>query len=181
MIPVHDRIIVKVSQRQKDEMYIGDVLLKTALPFENNHREKSPVLAEVVEGNKKIKAGQIICCHHNHYSLPSPYYLYDNLFSIPFKKTIFGSFDKTGNFSPLCGNMICKEVFPESQFLLPEESRKPYIDRYEVIDPGNSPHYSGQIVFTRPHAGYWIVYHWDKAEKRLLKVDSEQVCGILLS
>lgn len=181
MKPTHDRIIVRVNINQKDEMLLGDVLVQMTPLFETNYREKSPVVAEVVEGNEHLRRGNIICCHHNHFQEHSPYYLYDDLYSIPFNKTIFGKFDADGNIFPVCGNMICEYIYPESEFILPEEERKPLISQYTVVDPGWTIYRAEQIVFTRPYAGYQIVYHWNKHEKRTVKVDSEQVCGVLLS
>lgn len=181
MRPTHQRIIVRVNANQKDEIQIGNALVKIPLLFETNYREKSPVIAEVVEGNERLDEGDIIVCHHNHFHQPSPYYLYDDLFSIPFNKTIFGKFDLSGDMMPLCGNMICDPLPVETPLPLPPELQKLHIDRYRVVDPGWTPYKKGAIVFTRPHAGYVIVYHWNREEKRILKVDSEQVCGYLLS
>lgn len=181
MRPTHDRILVRVNMKQKDEMRIVDVLVRTALPFETNYREKSPVIAEVVEGNEQLRSGQIICCHHNHFYPPSPFFLQDDLYSIPFNKTIFGVFNLQGELLPMCGNMICEAIPVETPLPLPPELQKLHIDRYRVLLPGGTPYKKGWIVFTRPNAGYVIVYHWDSIEKRILKVDCEQVCGVLVS
>lgn len=181
MKAVHDRVIVRVDAGQKDEMIMGDVVVKMAHLFETNYREKSPVIAEIIQGNEYLSKGDIVVTHHNHFYQPSPYYLYDDLFSIPFNKTIFGKFDLQGNLYPLCGNMICEYVYPKTEFLLPEEERKPYTNRYRVVDPGWTNYKKGQLIFTRPHAGYEIIYHWNRAEKRCLKIDSDQICGVLLS
>jgi hypothetical protein len=181
MKPVHGRIIVRVNPSQKDEMLWGDMLVKMTPLFETNYREKSPVVAEVIEGNEHLRKGDIVVCHHNHFQEHSPYYLYDDLYSIPFNKTIFAKFDSDGNMSPVCGNLICEYVYAESEFILPEEERKPLISQYQVIDPGWTIYKEGQTIFTRPHAGYMIVYHWNRQERRAVKVDSGQICGVLLS
>lgn len=181
MIATHDRLLVRVNLKQKDEIKVGGMTLKLAHEFEKNYRERSPVLAEVVQGNKQIRNGSIIVCHHNHFNYPSPYFLQDDLYSIPFKKTIFGVFDSEGNMSPVCGNIFCEYMYAASEFLLPEESRKPLISQYKVVDPGDSGFVKGEIIFTRPHAGYQIVYHWSQLEKRVVKVDKEQICGFLVS
>lgn len=178
MLPVNNRIIVRVNMAQKNEITIGGVTVRTAHKYENNYREKSPVVAEVVEGNDQIRTGQIICCHHNHFYHPSPYFLYDDLYSIPFNKTIFGTFDSGGNLSPTCGNMVCLKVDVETLLPVPPEERKQHIDRYIVDDPGWTIYKEGQMVFTRPHSGYEIVYVWNNVERRIVKVDSEMVCGV---
>jgi hypothetical protein len=181
MIATHKRVLVRVNLRQKDVIRVGDMLLKMAPLFETNHREKQPVLAMVVQGNKIVKDGDIIVTHHNHFSHPSPYFLMGDLYSIPFNKTIFGVFDLEGNLSPICGNLLAEYIFPESSLTLPEQSRKPYPSCYKVLHPGDTGYLKDDIVFTRPSAGYQIVYHWNNIEKRILKIDAEQICGVLLS
>jgi hypothetical protein len=178
-IPVNQKIIVRVNMKQKDEIKVGDTLVKMALKYEKNHREKSPVVAEVVHGNDLIKTGQIICTHHNHFYPPSPYFLYDDLFSIPCNKTIFGVFDSAGHLIPVCGNMVCQTVDIETPLPVPPEQRKKHIDRYVIQDPGWTVYKKEQTVFTRPYSGYEIVYVWQNIERRVIKVDSEMVCGVL--
>ncbi len=70
--PVNDRIIVSVDMAQKDTMKMGDIVVNMAQLFENNHREKSPVIAKVEQGGERVRAGSFIICHHNHFSPPSP-------------------------------------------------------------------------------------------------------------
>lgn len=179
MLPVNNRIIVRVNMAQKNEITIGGVTVRTALKYEKNYREKSPVVAEVVDGNDQIRTGQVICCHHNHFYHPSPYFLYDDLYSIPFNKAIFGTFDLDGDLSPTCGNMVCYNIDVETLLPVPPEERKRHINRYLIKDPGWTMHKVGQTIFTRPHSGYEIVYVWNNVEKRVIKVDSEMVCGVL--
>ncbi len=176
---VNKKILVRVNLNQKDFIKIGDAILRMASLFENNHREKNPILAEVVEGNNILNPRDIICCHHNHFGNPSPYYLMDNLYSIPVNKTIFGKFDAKGTIQPTYGNMICQPIEIETSLPLPIEKRANYINRYVVYDPGDTKYQKGQIIFTRPYSGYEIVYIWQNIENRVVKVDSEMVCGIL--
>lgn len=179
MQPANNKLIVRVNMAQKNFMKIGDAVLKTALLYEKNYREKSPVIAEVIDGNDQIRTGQIICCHHNHFYPPSPYFLYDDLYSIPFNQTIFGTFDSDGKLTPVCGNMICEKVDIVTQFPLPVDQVKQHIDRYVIKDAGWTNYKPGQLVFTRPHSGYVIVYNWGNIETRVVKVDSSMVCGLL--
>jgi hypothetical protein len=179
MKPTYDRIIVRVNLRQKDEINIGGLTVKMAPQYEKNHREKSPVVAEVIQGNDQIRSGQIICCHHNHFYHPSPYFLYDDLFSIPFNQTIFGIFDTGGGLIPTCGNIICERVDVETLLPVPDDQKRQYTDRYKVLDPGWTKYKEKQMIFTRPYSGYEIVYVWDKIERRIIKVDSQMVCGVL--
>jgi hypothetical protein len=164
--------------KQKDEFTIGGVTVKSALPFETNYREKSPVVGEIVQGNAYVKDGSLCIFHHNHFYQPSPYYLYDDLYSVPFNKTLFGTVDAQGELQPLCGNLICDRV-PETYVLpVPIEHQKTHIDRAVVIRPGLAPYKSGQMIFHRPHAGYDIVYNWNGIVKRVTKVHEEMVVGV---
>lgn len=179
MRTVNNRILVRVNINQKDEMLVGGVLIKTALSFDANYRERSPVIAEVVEGNNVLKQGDIIVCHHNHFYAPSPYYLQDDLYSIPFNKTIFAKVSKSGNLTAICGNVLGDRVTIKEDLLLPPEFRKSYVDRLLVTDKGWTTYKNGTTVICRPNAPYDIVYNWGGVEKRKTKLDSDMICGFL--
>lgn len=179
MIPVNDKIIVRCNLSQKGFMKIGNVVLKMATLYEINYRERSPVIAEVIDGNDQIRTGDIIIAHHNTFYSPSPFHLYDDLFSIPVNKIIFGKVDTDGLFIPLCGNMVVSKVDIQSTLSLPASERKQYIDRYIIKDPGRTIYKENQLVFTTIHAGYEIVYIWQNIEFRLIKINQESICGIL--
>lgn len=179
MRATHDRIIVQVDMRQKDEFTVGGVTVKAALPFETNYREKSPVVGLILQGNAYVKEGQLGIFHHNHFYSPSPYYLYDDLYSVPFNKTLFGIIDDHGEIQPMCGNIICQRVPIEYAIPVPAEQCKTHIDRALVVRPGDAPYRAGQLIFHRLNAGYDIVYNWNKSEKRITKVDSKMVIGVV--
>lgn len=179
MKSVNGKIVVKVNLDQKNTMRIGDMTVSTALKFEKNYREKSPVIAVVVSGNKWLKDGSIICCHHNHFYPPSPYWLQDDLYSIPFNKTIFGYFDSEGNLIPLCYNLFGTQIEIPSLIPLPPERIEKYKDRVTVLKSSTNEYIEGDTVFTRPSAPYEIVYNWNGIEKRITKVDCTQICGVI--
>lgn len=165
--------------KQKDTLIIGDIIVSTALKFESNYREKSPIVAQIEKGNKWLKEGEIICCHHNHFYPPSPYYLMQDLYSIPFDKSIFGVFKEKGKINPMCGNMICERVEIPTFLPVPIEQRKTYIDRAVIINPGTQPYEKGQLIFHKPNAGYDIVYNYNGMEIRVTKVHSNFVVGFV--
>lgn len=179
MNPAHKKIFVAVNMRQKDFIKIGDTTVKMVPEFELNYRERSPVLGEVVYGNKYLKKGQIIVCHHNHFYPPSPYHVQDNIFSIPFNTSIFGIIDSQGEIMPVCGNIIAERVFIETTLPQPIEQRKTYIDRVRIVNPGWTKYKEGQLLFHRPNAAYDIVYNWNGIEKRITKIPEEQVVGVV--
>ncbi len=181
MKAVNDRIVVRVNMQQKDSMLVGGILLSTATKFEANYRERSPVIAEVVNGNKFLVPGDIIITHHNHFYSPSPYFMYDDLFSIPFNKTIFAKVSNKGNLIPVCGNILGERIPIKTQLELPPEMQKKYVDRVLVTHKGWTPYKPGQIVFTRANAPYDIVWNWKGEERRVTKVNSEMITGILVS
>jgi hypothetical protein len=176
----NSRILVKVNMEQKETMLVGGVLLSTATKFDTNYREKSPTIAEVVEGNKYLKPGDVIVCHHNHFYRPSPYQLEDNLFSIPFNKTIFAKVSKKGNLSAICGNVLGQRIPIPTELELPPQHQKKYIDRIMVTDKGWSSFKNGSTIICRPNAPYDIVYNFGGYEKRVTKVSEDMICGILI-
>lgn len=174
----NSKIIVRVDPTQKNEIKVGGVVMTTALLFENNYREKSPTVGVIVRGNEFLKKGDVALFHHNHFYMPSPYWIGDNLFSVPFNKTVFGTLDEDGSITPMCGNIICQREPIEYNMLVPVEERKTYTDRALVVNPGETPYEWGQIIFHRPHAGYDIVYNWGGKERRVTKVHEEMVIGV---
>jgi len=178
MKSVNDRIIVRVNMQQKNEMVIAGVKLKTAMKYESNHREKSPVIAEVVDGNKFIETGRIILCHHNHFYPPSPYFMYDDLFSIPANHTIFSILNTDGSLRPVYGNVFADKVPIESTLPMPPEYRKFHLNRGVITDSGWTHFKVGALVFTRPSAPYDIVYNTDGVERRVTKINSEMICAV---
>lgn len=179
MKTVNNRVLVRVDMKQKDTFSIGGVTVSTALKFETNYRERSPVVGLIVEGNKFIKPGEIAIFHHNHFYAPSPYFLMDDLFSVPFNQTVFGVLTTEGKIKPLCGNIICERIEIPSFLPLPIEHRKIYLDRVKVIDAGNLPYEAGQLIFHTPSAGYDIVYNYNGVEIRVTKVHSDFIVGFV--
>lgn len=175
----NDRIIVRVNMGQKDTMIIGSVKVRTALLYETNYRQKSPVIAEVVEKNRWLAIGDVILCHHNHFYPPSPYFLQDDLYSIPANHTIFAILSKEGELEPVYGNVIAEKVEIETPLPLPPEQRKYYKDRGRIIHGGWTKFKPGELVFTRPSAPYEIVYIFGDIEKRVTKINSSMICAVV--
>lgn len=177
MIPVNGKITVKVDMKQKNTFKLGDITVSTALKFETNYREKSPVVGLIIEGNRFIKPGQIAIFHHNHFYPPSPYFVQDDLFSVPFNQTVFGVLTEDGKIKPMCGNIICERIDIPTPLPVPIEHRKTYIDRVKVLDAGSQPYQPGQLIFHKPNAGYDIVYNYNGVEIRVTKVHSDFIVG----
>lgn len=169
-----------VNMEQKDTMIVGGIKLSTALKFDTNFREKSPVIAEVVNGNQHLKKRDIIICHHNHFYEPSPYYLQDDLYSIPFNHTILAKVNKNGTLSAVCGNVLGERIPIKTDLDLPPEFQKKYIDRILLKDNGGTNYRNGRIILTRSSAPYDIVYNWGGVEKRVTKVNSDMIIGVLI-
>lgn len=161
-------------------MLVEGVLLKTANLFNVNYRERSPVIAKVITGNKLINSGDIILCHHNSFYAPSPYHLQDDLYSIPLNHTIFAKINNKGKLSAVCGNVLGERIPIKTHLGLPPELQKKYIDRIKVIDKGWTTFRNGATVLCRPNAPYDIVYIIDGVEKTVTKLNSEMAVGILV-
>mgnify|MGYP000149002535 FL=1 len=180
MKAANDKILVKVDLKQKNKMLIGDVLFSTALKYDTNYREKSPVMAEVVQGNKFISKGDILLCHHNMFYLPSPHHIQDDIFSIKFNnRTVFAKVLKNGRLSAICGNVLGERVIIPSNFDVPPEFKKSYTDRLKITDKGWTTFKNGTTVLCRPNAPYDIVYNFNNKEIRVTKLDSEQILGYI--
>lgn len=180
MFPTNEKILVRVNMKQKDTLKIGNLVVSTALLFEVNYREKSPTVAVVVHGNAYVKEGDILLCHHNTFYTPSPYFLEDDLFSIPANgNLLFAAINPSGEIQPILGNIICQRVEIPSLLPLPPEKIKTYKDRVIVTDGGTTRYKKGTLIFHRPSAAYDIVYNINGVEKRVTKLPEWQVCGFV--
>ncbi len=177
--PVNNKIIVSVNMKQKDEAVIAGIKIKMGLKFDNNHREKSPVIAKVEQGNGYLKPGELIVTHHNHFYHPSPYFLYDCYYSIPINHTIFAILHEDGSLTPTYGNILGERIDVESTIMLPPESRMQHKDRIRITQSSNPNYSPGQLVFTRPSAPYDIVYNFGGVIKRVTKIWDQMICGAL--
>lgn len=177
MKPTNGKILVRANMEQKDSITVGGVTMSTANKFENNFREKSPVVCVVVEGNKDVQKDDILIVHHNTLYQPSPYYVQDDLFSIPFTSIIFAKLSASGDLIPLNGNILCDRPKVESTLPLPPSQQKLHIDRVVVRDAGREPYKKDQLLFIRQHAYYEIVYNINGEGKRVHKVHGSMVVG----
>src|SRR3954471_15778654 len=110
----NSKIVVSANMDQKEFTRINGVELRMANLFESNYREKSPVVCTVVQGNEHVLPGDVLIVHHNTLYHPSPYYLQDDLFAIPFAKTIFAKISDDGLLIPVCGNIMCDRPIIET-------------------------------------------------------------------
>lgn len=179
MKPTNDKIILRVDQRQKETIEIGGVTFSTANKYETNYRYKSPTVATVVEGNDQVRKGDVLLIHHNLCYSNSAHLLEGDLFSVPFTKILFAKVFISGDVFPICGNLICKEIEEETLLPVPGELKQVYKNRYLVVNPGSTKYKEGDIIFTRPSSGYTIVYNWGGLEKKIVKVDSDMICGFV--
>jgi hypothetical protein len=179
MKPANNKIIVRVDNNQKQSFMIGGVEVQSASKYETNYREKSPVIAEVVDGNEQVFKGDILLCHHNLFYLPSPYHLGDGLFAIPYSNVLFAKIQAGGSLLPICGNLLCERVDIETDFELPVEDRQQCINKVIVTDGGYTPYKKGQLLFTRPYSYYEIVYIYNGKEIRVFRCSQDNVCGFL--
>ncbi len=179
MKPVNDKILVRSDLSQKDFIRLNGVELKSPTYFDTNYRQRSPVLCVVAEDSGDLYEGDILLCHHNTFYQPSPYYIKEDLFSIPCKGTlIFCKITLSGDLWPLFGNMLCNPAAIESLLYLPEKYRKPYPNRAVITEPGLCNYSKNDLVFCRPYAPYEIVYQFAGAEKRQFKIHESMVAGV---
>lgn len=173
---VNNKILVSCNLEQKDYIGINGINLKIGRKYESNYRERSPVIAISKENMGGVSIGDILICHHNDFYQPSPYWLEDDLYSIPFNKTIFLIITPKGELKPINGNLIAEFCWIDENIEIPIEYRKKHIDRAKVILASDG-FKKGQLIFTRPFAPYEIVYVFNNEEKRIVKVDKDMVIG----
>lgn len=178
MKPTNGKILVRVDLAQKNTMMTGDIQFSLALKYEVNNREKSPVIAQVVDAHDRLQEGDFLLCHHNHFS-GKTYHLQDDLYSIPANHTIFAVIHPSGELSPVYGNVLAAKVEVESLLPVPAEYREFHKDRGLILDGGWTEFEPGDLVFTRPSAIYEIVYIWGLEEKRICKINSEMICAVV--
>ncbi len=178
MIPLNNKILVSCDVKQKSHAVIGGISLKLATVFDTNYRERSPVICIAQETKGEVEYEDVLLCHHNLFYMPSPHFIKDDLFAIPYGNTIFAILDKDGNPKAVCGNLLAEELYIETLLPLPPEKRKKYDNMVKLIASGYG-YNKGQIVFTRPSAAYTIVYFWNGEERIIVKINSEMILGYL--
>lgn len=179
MISVNNKVLVSCNLNQKDTVKIGNSEFKMALKYETNYRLKSPVVATVLEGNELLNKGDIIICHHNLFYEPSPYFLYGNVFSIPFSKVIFAKVLENGDLLPICGNILGEKVSRETLLPVPPDEREFHKDRLLITNSGYTKYKNGQLVFTRPSAPYSIDYIIDGVQKVAVKISEDMITAVM--
>lgn len=173
MIAVNDRVVVKVDGSQKEIANMGNTSIYTMKEYGTNYRERAPVLAEV------FGEDYFLICHHNlFYGATSPFHLSGDYFSIPMRPTtVFCKVDKDGNPYPILGNIICEKVIMESDITLPEEFKKPHLDRVRVTVAGDG-YSEGELLFVIKYSRYEICYNWKGEERTISKVFKEDIVGV---
>jgi hypothetical protein len=176
VIPLKNNILVSVNLAQKEEAIIGGNLLKTGKNYNENFRERNPVIAKVIHGCKEIKSDTYIVCNYSHFDLESPHHVSDNFYSIPVDEEIYAIVnDEDGSLTPVCGNVLVEEVFEDSQLRIPIERRKSKINQ-GIVSHGT---YEGKYIFWLPYSNYTIVYSWNNEERRAIKVHEKEITGYL--
>lgn len=179
MKPTKDGIILRVDPEQKERAMFGGVEILIGVKYKTNHRDKHPVIGIVEVGNWMIPHGTPLVVHHNLlYGETCVYSMGGGLFSIPVNENIFMWIDDKGDPHSMLGNIICERLETYSSFAKPGEHIKLYHDRGRVLSNGFG-YKKGQIVYTVPYATYEIVYNFDKAEHRVVKIHKDDIVAIL--
>lgn len=178
MKPTNDKIVVRVEADQKFKIEVNGLDFLLAKEYNNNRREKNPVVCEVVTGNSKIKKGTFLLIHHNRFAEHSPYELEEGLYAIPYDRSIFARIDENGEPHSLNGNIIAKRVEKQASVEVAASYKKNYFDRVIILNNGYG-YKKGDEVFTFQYSDYEIVYVWKGEEKRVVKVFVEDICGKL--
>lgn len=178
MLAPKGHIIVKVDNSQKDMAKIGVNILKTGKDYNENFRERNPVIAEVVDGLGELAKGSFIVCNYNYFDLESPLQLTDELYAIPVDEEIFAIVMEDGTLKPVQGNVLVERATMDTPLLIPDELKRPHNSRGIVIT--NTHQYKkGQFIFWLPFSDYEICYTWNGEERRAIKIHSSEIVGYL--
>lgn len=176
MKPILNNIIVSVNPLQKEETTIGLNILKTGKAYNENFRERNPVVAKVIGGTKEIPKGSHIVCNYSYFDEASPFEIEKGFYSIPINEEIFAIIKKDGTLTPVCGNILVERVTKETGIDIPEELKKPHFNQGMV---SRGTFFEGYYVFWLPYADYEIVYQWNGEERRAIKVHENEITGYL--
>ena len=178
MKPIIGSILVRVDLAQKQQAKMGDSFLKTGKNYNDNFRERNPVVAYVEQGCKEIPTGCHIVCNYSHFDLESPLQLSDELYAIPIDSEIYAIVNFDGSLTPIMGNALVKRITIETAIELPEELKKPYLNRGILLtDTEQVP--KGKFIYWLPMSDYEICYTWEGVEKRALKIHQSEITGYL--
>lgn len=198
MRAINGRIIVKANLNQKETITIqgpvGPIELWMGKKYLTNHREKNPVLCEVLHNDSRhpISEGDVLVVHHNYLSDPKTnQYLieYDPetgvaLFVIPANHGVFCILDGAGTPRPLYPYLLAqrvKEVIHSRYIHIPDSVSKDYGDRCVVISvaPEEKILRSGQMIVHRRYGDYEIVYNFGRKEHSLIRIDADDVEAVI--
>jgi hypothetical protein len=178
MKPAEGSILVRVWADQKKDALIGDTVLKTGKNYNENFRERNPVVAYVEQGRKEIPTGSYIVCNYSYFDEESPLHLTDELYAIPVNEEIYAIINEDGSLNPVMGNLLVERVTRDSAIELPEELKKPHTDRGILLTETNAIK-RGSFIFWLKMADYEIVFTWNNKEKRVLKIHKSEITGYL--
>ena len=176
MIPAVNHIVVQVDLAQKERHSVEGVELFSGKRYNENFREKLPVVAQVIDGIGEIKTGMWLICSYTHFGEDSPFYLYDDFYAIPVNELVFAFIAEDGELTALCGNIFVERVMKESLIDLPEELKKPsFVKGFAASNGGG--YRKGQEIIWLTMADHEIVYNWKGEEKRAVKVELAEIVG----
>ena len=178
MNTVNDSILVSVDLSQRDNSKIGDTLMLTGRKYNENFRERNPVIAYVDKSAKDIPTGSHIVCNYSFFDLESPLEITDGTYSVPISEEIFAIVNDDGLLTPVQGNVLVERVTKDSKVELPEELKKPHMDRGILLTPTDNIK-SGKFIFWLKMADYEICYTWKGEERRALKIHQSEIVGYL--
>ncbi len=175
---VSGSIIVYCDTSQKEEAIIAGNKLKTGKKYNENFRERNPVIAEVITGTAHIPKGAYIICNYSHFDLESPYEISHGTYSIPVDGEIYVIINSDGSLTPICGNVLVERINQESIIDLPLELKRPHTNRGILLNDFENMEVN-DFVFWLPYSDYQICYTWNGEERTALKIHSSEIVGYL--
>lgn len=181
MTPLNNTIIVFCDTSQKDFVVINGNILRSAKSYNENFRERNPVVALVEQGNKDIPTGSYIVCNYGHFDLESPFEFEKNRYCLPVDAEIYAIINSDGYLDPIQGNILIERVTPQADIELPDELKTPFYNRgivsHGIVSGGNIK--KGDFIFWLDKADYNIWYNWNGEDRQAIKVHETEITGYL--
>ena len=194
MKPRRKHLIVKSYDEQKEVHQIkcddGRVInLYIGRRYNENSREMSPVVCEVLEVGEEIdniQKGDVLITHHNlltnealtiERNIEEQY----TILSVVNDNTLYAKIKEDGSLVPINGNCIAKRIKKEIKTTLAVPFEETEEMLFDIISVPKEVDFikEGDRVLCYKYSDYEMVYNFNNEEKRAIRIWKEDILGII--
>jgi hypothetical protein len=173
----NNHILIEVDFSQNTESFVGNVLMPTAKRYNENFRERTAVVAKVLDGFGEFKKGTNIVCNYSLLQNDSVHKISESILSINVDELIIAIINEDGSLKGVNTNILVNRVPHETFLEMPEELKK-HEKSIGIIAQTGQGFKCGDIVIWYPMSDYEIVYMWNNIEKRAIKVYEDEIVAV---